>query len=433
MNLTHSVSNPNDAPGFLYAGFNQEYGCFATGLDTGFRVYNCDPLIEQARSESSEGGIALVEMLYRTNYLAFVGGGKNPRFPPNKVIIYDSIKGKPVLELEYKSDVKNVKLRRDRLTVVLANKVFIYQFSINPQLLHTFETCDNKRGLAAVSAAQDHAVLIIPGRQKGHLQIVDLDSLGYYWSAVPQRYSDASTNSSTNGMTTSTPEFDPSLQSPPPSVAAATATGRPTPTANVSIIAAHSGRLSSVALNHDGTKCATASDKGTLVRVFNTATGTLLNELRRGMDRAEIYSIAFNHDSTRLCVSSDKGTIHVFNLDPSVVTATDQKPPPRGPTYGEVVVYPTSPAVKGSGLTLNGNRGSSLSFMKDLLPKYFSSEWSFAHAKIVTENRCIAAFGEQKNTVIAICADGSWYRFLFDPRKGGECTRDSFERFLKNE
>ncbi|KAI8141062.1 WD40-repeat-containing domain protein [Fennellomyces sp. T-0311] len=429
MNLTRTLSNQNDAPGFLYAGFNQDYGCFATGLDSGFRVYNCDPLIEQARSgwfdfidnlqgkqwqklnhssaESGEGGIALVEMLYRTNYLAFVGGGKNPRFPPNKVIIHDSIKGKPVLELEYKSDVKNVKLRRDRLTVVLANKVFIYQFSINPKLLHTFETCDNERGLAAISSAQDHAVLIIPGRQKGHLQIVDLDSLGYYWSAVP-RYAEPT-------------------EDPPPNQQA----GRPTPTANLSIIAAHSGKLSCVALNHDGTKCATASDKGTLVRVFNTATGTLLNELRRGMDRAEIYSIAFNHDSTRLCVSSDKGTIHVFNLDPSVVAMVDQKP--RGPTYGEVVVYPTSPAVKGSGLTHSGNRGSSLSFMKELLPKYFSSEWSFAHAKIVSESRCIAAFGEQKNTIIVICADGSWYRFIFDPRKGGECTRDSFERFLKSE
>ncbi|KAI7848270.1 WD40-repeat-containing domain protein [Circinella umbellata] len=424
MDLTRSTSNPNDAPGFLYAGFNQEYGCFATGLNTGFRVYNCDPLIEQARSESSEGGIALVEMLYRTNYLAFVGGGRNPRFPPNKVIIHDSIKSKAVLELEYKSDVKN-----KRLTVVLANKVFIYEFGINPKLLYTFETCDNERGLAAVSASQDHAVLIIPGRQKGHLQIVDLDSLGYYWSAVPQRYSESSVNSNLNTPTT-TIEHD--LSSPRTS-SSSSSTGRATPTANISIIAAHSGKLSCVALNHDGTKCATASDKGTLVRVFNTATGTLLNELRRGMDRAEIYSIAFNHDSTRLCVSSDKGTIHVFNLDPSVVTTTDQKPLPRGPTYGEVVVYPTVPSVKGTGLTQNGNRGSSFSFMKDLLPKYFSSEWSFAHAKIVTENRCIAAFGEEKNTIIAICADGSWYRFLFDPRKGGECTRDSFERFLKNE
>lgn len=168
-------------------------------------------------------------------------------------------------------------------------------------------------------------------------------------------------------------------------------------TTNVSIIAAHSGQLSCLAMNFDGTKCATASEKGTLIRIFDTATGQLLNELRRGMDRAEIYSIAFNKESTRICVSSDKGTIHIFNLDASVVTSAEHTP--RGPTYGEVMSSPNTP----QGFTHSGNRGSSFRFMKDLLPKYFSSEWSFAHAKISSETRCVVGFGEQKNSFIGKC------------------------------
>ncbi|RUS25496.1 hypothetical protein BC938DRAFT_472068 [Jimgerdemannia flammicorona] len=262
------------------------------------------------------------------------------------------------------------------------------------------------------STTTKHAILAIPGRQKGHIQIVDLNK----FISTTAVFDEAGSfhGATANGHTPS-----PGHGRVHPKTTQATTT-------NVSIIAAHTGKLSALVINNDGSKCASASEKGTLIRVFDTSTGKLLNELRRGVDRAEIYSIAFNSDSTRLCVSSDKGTVHIFNLDPAVVDTQSL----RGPHYGEVVLNPPQ-GVHSPGFTMSGNRGSSFSFMKDLLPKYFSSEWSFAHAKVVTESRCIVGFGAEKNSIIVICADGSCYKFYFDVRKGGECTRESYERFLK--
>ena len=87
-------------------------------------------------------------------------------------------------------------------------------------------------------------------------------------------------------------------------------------------ITAHQTNISSLAINHDGNLLATGSDKGTLVRLWDIETGSLLQELRRGSDPAEITCIAFDPLSKWVACTSDKGTIHIFAIKNEVQVAT---------------------------------------------------------------------------------------------------------------
>jgi len=321
----------------LYLTFNQDQGCFACGTERGFYIWNCEPLKERFRREF-DGGIGIVEMLFRCNILALVGGGKNPKYPPNKVMIWDDYQNKCIAELEFRSEVRSVKLRRDRIVVILETKVYVYNFA-DLQLLHQIESASNPKGLCAL--APETAVLACPGLKPGYVHI--------------ELYESKQTR----------------------------------------IIPAHNNPLSQIVLNTDGSRMASASEKGTLIRVFDTASGNQLHEFRRGADRAVIYSLSFNVDSTALCVSSDKGTVHIYGLTIIDNAMRNQE---------------------------SKNKQSSLSFMRDILPSYFSSYWSAAQFHVAVPAVC--AFGQKKNSVLVVCADGTFYQYIFDMGKEGDCKQE---------
>lgn len=359
--LSPAVESLALQPSLLHLSFNQDHGCFAAGTDRGFRIYNCDPFREIFRRDFDRGGgVGVVEMLFRCNILALVGGGPDPQYPPNKVMIWDDHQSRCIGELSFRSAVRGVRLQRDRIIVILEQKVFVYNFA-DLKLLHQIETIANPKGLCAVSQLSTSLVLVCPGLQKGQVRV--------------EHYASRRTK----------------------------------------FIMAHDSRIACFALTTNGQLLATASTKGTLVRIFNTFDGNLLQEVRRGADRAEIYSLAFSSTAQWLAVSSDKGTVHVFSLKVN------------SGSLGNDMSHQND-----SSLSVTPS-GSSFSFIKGVLPKYFKSEWSVAQFRLHEGFQYVVAFGHQKNTVVILGMDGSFYRCQFDSVNGGEMTQLEYHNFLMPE
>ncbi|XP_073035881.1 autophagy-related protein 18d-like [Primulina eburnea] len=370
-----SEFNDNDDTELYYVSWNQDYGCFAAGTSHGFRIYNCDPFKETFRRDLKSGGFKIVEMLFRCNILALVGSNANAQYPPNKVIIWDDHQSRCIGEFSFRSEVRAVKLRRDRVVVVLEHKIYVYNF-MDLKLLHQIETLANPRGICCLSHHLNTSVLACPGLRRGQVRV---EHFGL-------------------NMT--------------------------------KLINAHDSKISCLTLTMDGLLLATASLRGTLIRIFNTMDGTRLQEVRRGVDKADIYSIALSPNAQWLAVSSDKGTVHLFSLRVRVVGEDSSIDSPASTDFfSQNSSNSLDPLISPS---TGANPGSSLSFMKGVLPKYFSSEWSFAQLHLQECTQFIAAFGSQ-NSVVIVGMDGSFHRCSFDPANGGLMVQQECIRFLKTE
>ena len=407
--LTMSPSGRRES--LLFLNFNQDQGCFACGTDAGFRIYNCDPFKETFRRRfdatnagGAGGGIGIVEMLFRCNILALVGGGRAPRYSPNKVMLWDDHQSRCIGELSFRVEVRAVKLRRDKIVVVLEHKIYVYNFS-DLKIVHQTDTVANPKGLCALSPTQGHTVMACPGLNKGQVR-VELYDVGA-----------------------------------------------------TKFISAHDGDLAMLALSLDGARLATASEKGTLVRVYDTASATLLREFRRGADRATIYSIAFSATNEFLACSSDKGTVHVWEVsdDANETTSpeesdaradssgtTEKKKPTAdeallgGSSIGSSISAESSAVERTtpSATTPMGVAQSALTFAAGFLPANLglAGERSVAQFKLPDFTRSLVAFGPEPRTLVVVTAEGTYYKVAFDSKEeGGQCTQREFARFMKSE
>jgi autophagy-related protein 18 len=93
------------------------------------------------------------------------------------------------------------------------------------------------------------------------------------------------------------------------------------------VIQAHKSPISFLSINSTGTILATASDKGTVIRVWSIPGADKLYQFRRGTREARIYSMNFNLVSTLLAVSSAHDTVHIFKLGPQKLSISGGKGP----------------------------------------------------------------------------------------------------------
>lgn len=85
-------------------------------------------------------------------------------------MIWDDHQSRCIGELSFRSDVKAVRLRRDRVVVVLTQRIYVYRFS-DLHLLDRINTIRNDQGLVALCADASNMVLACPGVSRGHVNV----------------------------------------------------------------------------------------------------------------------------------------------------------------------------------------------------------------------------------------------------------------------
>ena len=208
------------------------------------------------------GGIGIIEMLKKTNILALTGGGQIPCFPLNQLVIWDDHQGKIISMLRFNNNIINIRLRNDKIIVVLQKKIYI--FNVNTlETISSLETFNNPLGPISLSNGDNNKLITaFPYESQGKVYI------GNCFSEKMEK---------------------------------------------ISIVSAHDSKLACISLNKDGTLLATSSDKGTLIRIY-TSFGIKFAEFRRGTKSVEMNCISFDQNNKFIGCTSNGGTIHIFSI-----------------------------------------------------------------------------------------------------------------------
>ncbi|KAG9218046.1 hypothetical protein CCMSSC00406_0008823 [Pleurotus cornucopiae] len=366
------------------------------------------------------GARGIVEMLFCTSLLALVGVADVPGSSPRKLQIVNTKRQTMICELLFPSSILAVKMNRRALVIVLETEIYIYDIS-NMRLLHVIETTANPEAICALSPNAEASYLAYP-------------------SQVPSPNSPLSTYPSSDTAAVS------SVATPQSNGDVTIFSTTSLTTANI-IPSAHKSPLSIVQISQNGSLLATASVKGTVIRVWSVPKAEKLYQFRRGSRETRIYSIAFNSVGSLMAVSSANETVHLFKLgrDQDKPKAASEAPPVSetgsiesqgGPLDGGYEAY-LDERKKGSSSGVSSSlRRKSMQLSKTLthsvggyLPNTVTEMWDpsrdFAWLRLPSSPlgvRSIVGLSGTMPQIMVVSSEGYFYAYSIDLEKGGECT-----------
>ncbi|KAF8730143.1 hypothetical protein HU200_017114 [Digitaria exilis] len=247
----------------ICVSFNQDNSLFSIGTKDGFKIF--DACNGRLCYEKNLGGFNIVEMLFGTSLLAIVGTGEQPAMSPRSLCLFNTKKEASKKDLNFKTSILAVRLSRKRLIVVLQHRSYIYDLN-STTILEEIETVPNMKGLCAFAPNSEECYLALPASTSKGSALV-------YKASKPEL---------------------------------------------ICQIDAHQAPLAAMVFSSDGMYLATASEKGTMIRVHLVAPATKSHSFRRGTYPSTIYSLAFSPSvglPDVLVATSSSGSLHMFFLD----------------------------------------------------------------------------------------------------------------------
>ncbi|XP_058140600.1 WD repeat domain phosphoinositide-interacting protein 1 isoform X2 [Dasypus novemcinctus] len=268
--------------------------------------------------------------------------------------VYHFKKGTEICNYSYSSNILSIKLNRQRLLVCLEESIYIHNIKDMKLLKTILDIPANPTGLCALSINHSNSYLAYPGSlTTGDIVLYDGNSL------------------------------------------------KP-----VSTVAAHEGMLAAITFNALGSKLASASEKGTVIRVFSVPDGQKLYEFRRGMKRyVTISSLAFSMDSQFLCASSNTETVHIFKLE-SLTESRPEEPSTWSGYVGKMFMAATN-------------------YLPAQVSDMMNQDRAFATGRLNfsgQRNICTLATIQKLPRLLVASSGGHLYIYNLDPQDGGECV-----------